>query len=54
MEGPVPTTATITVQSKSGAPLDPEQLTLQVNGQGYADSFGAAGTTAGRTDRHSD
>jgi hypothetical protein len=33
MEGPVPTTATITVQSKSGAPLDPAQLKLQVNGQ---------------------
>jgi hypothetical protein len=32
VEGPVPTTATITVQSKSGAPLDPALLTLQVNG----------------------
>jgi hypothetical protein len=30
-EGPVPTTALITVQSKSGAPLDPAQLKLQVN-----------------------
>jgi hypothetical protein len=33
MEGPVPTTATIAVQSKSGAPLDPALLTLQVNGK---------------------
>jgi hypothetical protein len=33
MEGPVPTTATITVQSKSGAPLDPKLLTLQVDGK---------------------
>ncbi|HSY37062.1 MAG TPA: hypothetical protein VK814_15005 [Acidobacteriaceae bacterium] len=33
MEGPVPTTATITVQSKSGAPLDPALLSLQVNGK---------------------
>ncbi len=33
MEGPLPTTATITVQSKSGAPLDPAALKLQVNGQ---------------------
>ncbi len=31
MEGPVPTTALITVQSKSGAPLDPSQLKLQIN-----------------------
>jgi hypothetical protein len=33
MEGPVPTTATITVQSKSGAPLDPALLNLQVDGK---------------------
>jgi hypothetical protein len=33
VEGPVPTTATIQVQSKSGAPLDPAMLTLQVNGK---------------------
>jgi hypothetical protein len=33
MEGPVPTTATITVQSKSGAPLDPKLLSLQVDGK---------------------
>ena len=33
VEGPVPTTATIQVQSKSGAPLDPAMLTLQVNGR---------------------
>jgi hypothetical protein len=31
-EGPVPTTALITVQSKSGAPLDPAMLKLKVNG----------------------
>jgi hypothetical protein len=30
-EGPVPTTALITVQSKSGAPLDPSMLRLQIN-----------------------
>jgi len=30
-EGPVPTTALISVQSKSGAPLDPASLKLQVN-----------------------
>jgi hypothetical protein len=30
-EGPVPTTALITVQSRSGAPLDPALLKLQVN-----------------------
>jgi hypothetical protein len=30
-EGPVPTTALVMVQSKSGAPLDPAQLKLQVN-----------------------
>jgi hypothetical protein len=30
-EGPVPTTALITVQSKSGVPLDPAQLKLQIN-----------------------
>jgi hypothetical protein len=30
-EGPVPTTALITVQSKSGEPLDPAQLRLQIN-----------------------
>jgi hypothetical protein len=30
-EGPVPTTALITVQSKSGAPLDPALLRLQVS-----------------------
>ena len=30
-EGPVPTTALIMVQSKSGVPLDPAQLKLQVN-----------------------
>jgi hypothetical protein len=30
-EGPVPTTALITVQSKNGAPLDPAQLKLQIN-----------------------
>ena len=33
VEGPVPTTATITVMSKSGAPLDPAMLTLKVNNQ---------------------
>jgi hypothetical protein len=33
MEGPVPTSATVLVQSKSGAPLDPALLKLQVNGQ---------------------
>ncbi len=33
MEGPVPTTALITVQSKSGAPLDPAALMLQVDGK---------------------
>jgi len=33
VEGPVPTTATIQVQSKSGAPLDPAMLSLQVNGK---------------------
>jgi hypothetical protein len=33
MEGPVPTTATITVMSKSGAPLDPAMLSLKVNNQ---------------------
>ena len=33
VEGPLPTTATISVQSKSGAPLDPALLKLQVNGQ---------------------
>jgi len=33
VEGPVPTTATIQVQSKSGAPLDPAMLMLQVNGK---------------------
>jgi hypothetical protein len=33
VEGPLPTTATIAVQSKSGAPLDPALLKLQVNGQ---------------------
>jgi hypothetical protein len=33
MEGPVPTTATIAVQSKSGAPLDPALLSLQVDGK---------------------
>jgi len=31
-EGPVPTTALINVQSKSAVPLNPEMLTLQVNG----------------------
>jgi hypothetical protein len=31
MEGPVPTTALITVQSKSGAPLDPSLMRLQIN-----------------------
>ncbi len=31
MEGPVPTTALITVESKSGAPLDPSLLRLQIN-----------------------
>jgi hypothetical protein len=31
MEGPVPTTATVMVQSKSGAPLDPSLLKLQVD-----------------------
>ena len=30
-EGPVPTTALITVQSKGGVPLDPAQLKLQIN-----------------------
>jgi hypothetical protein len=30
-EGPVPTTALVMVQSKSGAPLDPASLKLQVN-----------------------
>jgi hypothetical protein len=30
-EGPVPTTALVMVQSKSGAPLDPAMLKLQVN-----------------------
>ena len=30
-EGPVPTTALIMVQSKSGAPLDPSHLKLQVD-----------------------
>lgn len=30
-EGPLPTTALITVQSKSGAPLDPSMLKLQVD-----------------------
>ena len=33
VEGPLPTTATIAVQSKSGAPLDPALLTLQVDGK---------------------
>ncbi len=33
MEGPIPTTATIAVQSKSGAPLDPALLKLKVNNQ---------------------
>jgi hypothetical protein len=33
VEGPLPTTATVLVQSKSGAPLDPALLKLQVNGQ---------------------
>lgn len=32
-EGPVPTTALIQVQSKSGAPLDPAMLKLKVNGR---------------------
>jgi hypothetical protein len=32
-EGPVPTTALVTVQSKSGAPLDPAQLKLQIDRQ---------------------
>ncbi|MGA7157514.1 MAG: hypothetical protein WBY53_11735 [Acidobacteriaceae bacterium] len=32
-EGPVPTTALVMVQSKSGAPLDPAMLKLQVNHQ---------------------
>jgi hypothetical protein len=31
VEGPVPTTALVMVQSKSGAPLDPASLKLQVN-----------------------
>jgi len=31
-EGPLPTTALITVQSKGGAPLDPAQLKLKVDG----------------------
>ena len=31
VEGPVPTTALVMVQSKSGAPLDPASLRLQVN-----------------------
>jgi len=31
-EGPVPTTALISVRSKSDAPLDPAQLKLQLNG----------------------
>ena len=33
-EGPVATTALINVQSKSSVPLNPEMLTLQVNGHG--------------------
>ena len=33
IEGPVPTTALVMVQSKSGAPLDPAQLKLKVEGQ---------------------
>ncbi|MDQ2840381.1 MAG: hypothetical protein M3Y72_04940 [Acidobacteriota bacterium] len=33
MEGPVPTTALVMVQSKSGAPLDPAMLRLQVDRQ---------------------
>jgi hypothetical protein len=31
VEGPVPTTALVMVQSKSGAPLDPASLKLQIN-----------------------
>ena len=33
VEGPLPTTATIAVQSKSGAPLDPALLNLQIDGK---------------------
>ncbi len=33
IEGPVPTTALVMVQSKSGAPLDPSMLKLQVDRQ---------------------
>jgi len=33
MEGPLPTTALVMVQSKSGAPLDPAMLKLQVDKQ---------------------
>jgi hypothetical protein len=34
VEGPAPTTATISVESKKGAALDPAMLNLQVNRQG--------------------
>ncbi len=36
VEGPVPTTATITVQSKSGAPLDPDLIEAPDRSAGYA------------------